>query len=492
MIDWLDRLLAKIRSYNDFPLFLIVPCSAILFLRELDSNPLFMWDESLYANVVHQMVTEGYWVVPHWNTPGAYGLTTFLEKTPIVFWLQAVSAHIFDDIEFAVRVPSALAAVLCTIVVYSLAQEAYDRRTAIAASLVFLVIPPVSVGKHSGRSGDMDMLLLFFGSLFILLLLRYDGDIKTLYYISFAGALAVFTKGFNAGIFLLVALPVIIRKRNIIFNRHLLISATTSLGIVAVWFFAVYIEHPGVVSVIVGPLERASGSGTIGDPAFSFMSYPYFDRLPIYFWPFGSAVLLSTICAGVNYLYTRDSAQLFLLWWIVFVPAFFIFTGNHIHYVLPMVIPACIFIGFVSSRVWELLQQREVVGINYTMTQYLIIGLIITVGIHAMIPAGDYGSSWDKAQYEMAQNIDIPEGTPIYLEDGSTRANTPNPVWVFEFYTDGDVTVRSSKNIQNNHEMKYILASNATIDSFDKNYDILAASSERDVSLIKMNDTESQ
>lgn len=337
------------------------------------------------------------------------------------------------------------------------------------------------------------MLLLLFGSLFILLLLRYGGETKTLYYISFAGALAVFTKGFNAGIFLLVALPVIIQKRDIIFNRHLLISATASLGIVAVWFLAVYTQYPGVTGLIIGPLERASGSGTIGDPAFSFMSYPYFNRLPIYFWPFGSAVLLSTICAGVNYLlYTRDSAQLFLLWWIVFVPTFFILTGNHIHYVLPMVIPACIFIGLVSSRVWGLLQQRKVVGIDYTMTQYLIIGLIITVGIHAMIPAGDYGSSWDKAQYEMAQNIDIPEGTPIYLEDGSTRANGPNPVWVFEFYTDGDVTVRSSKNIQNNHEMKYILASNATIESFDKNYDILAASSERDVSLIKMNDTESQ
>ena len=471
--------------YNK-PLYVIIPIAVILFFRKLGSAPLYMWDESLYANIASLTVRNGYWIIPHWNTPNTLEPVPFLEKPPLTFWFQAISIRFFGNSEFAIRLPSAVAAIACTVVVYKLAELIYNRQTAIAAALVFLVITPISVGKHSGRTGDTDMLFILFGTTFLLFLLLVGKKDRALHAAAIFGALAVLAKGANAGIFLIIAVPLVVASPRKYLNRQTVPAFGIGLLILVPWFLLATLKYPNLFEVMIleQALSRASSGATVlSDPLFSFMNYPYFRRLPIYFWPFGPIVAIGTVFSAIGFIRSRRFQRGFLLWWFISVFVFFVFTGNHIHYVLPMVVPSCVFIGYLCSNIWQFLDSNLDVPLSFSTRQYLLAGLLLSVSIHMAIPVGDYGSQWDKKQYTLAQDVDIPEDTPIYLEDQSVRNNN---IWVFEYYSAGDVMITSPQRIRSDKQIKYAIVSNESLSRINREYSVLAQDDLAQIKVIKL------
>ena len=83
-------------------LFLI---GSIAFLWHLGSTGLVDETEPLFAEAARQMTVTGDWITPYFN-----GETRF-DKPPLIYWLMAIGYHLIGVNEWAVRLPSALAAI---------------------------------------------------------------------------------------------------------------------------------------------------------------------------------------------------------------------------------------------------------------------------------------------------------------------------------------------------------------------------------------------
>ena len=82
--------------------------SSLAFFWNLGSTGLIDETEPLFAEASRQMVVTGDWITPSFNEAPRF------DKPPLVYWGQAIAFQIFGINEFAVRLPSALAALALT------------------------------------------------------------------------------------------------------------------------------------------------------------------------------------------------------------------------------------------------------------------------------------------------------------------------------------------------------------------------------------------
>ena len=101
---WQD--LGKYPGINwQFSLIWLLAISFLGFLWHLGSTGLVDETEPLFAEAARQMTVTGDWITPYFN-----GETRF-DKPPLVYWLMAIGYHLIGVNEWAVRLPSALAAI---------------------------------------------------------------------------------------------------------------------------------------------------------------------------------------------------------------------------------------------------------------------------------------------------------------------------------------------------------------------------------------------
>ncbi len=116
-------------------------------------------DEGLYAAAAREMALTGDWVTPRVNG------TPFYEKPPLLYWLSAGCIRAFGRVEWAVRLPSAIAATLTLLVVYRFGR----RRVGPTASLLAvcaLALAPLTVASARLATTDATLVFLVACSLF--------------------------------------------------------------------------------------------------------------------------------------------------------------------------------------------------------------------------------------------------------------------------------------------------------------------------------------
>ncbi|CEK13237.1 ArnT family glycosyltransferase [Chthonomonas calidirosea] len=134
----------KIGSFPLAEIGLLLFCLLLFFWR-LGSVPLFDLDEGLYVACARQMVLHGDWITPRLNShpplnPAA-STTPFFEKPILIYWLGALSMRLFGLTPFAARLPSALASLLTTLLVWWFAKITFGRRAAALAALTYMLAP---------------------------------------------------------------------------------------------------------------------------------------------------------------------------------------------------------------------------------------------------------------------------------------------------------------------------------------------------------------
>lgn len=152
------RLTVRVARGTAIDLALITGFSLPLLFLSLGALPIALWDESRLANNAIEMRRDGFSLVTTylshpdlWNT-----------KPPLLIWLQTASFGIFGPSEWALRLPSALASLTTSGMVYWFClRVTSSRATAIAGALVLLTTYGF-MAPHVARSGDYDALLVFF------------------------------------------------------------------------------------------------------------------------------------------------------------------------------------------------------------------------------------------------------------------------------------------------------------------------------------------
>src|SRR3954468_12683817 len=100
-----DRSVAPSTSVTDLTL-LALAFALVLLIRFTAATDLATGDQPLQVAYVRDVVANGNWIVQHLpdGTPAA--------NPPLYNWLAAISVHAFGDSEFALKLPSILAALV--------------------------------------------------------------------------------------------------------------------------------------------------------------------------------------------------------------------------------------------------------------------------------------------------------------------------------------------------------------------------------------------
>lgn len=172
---------------------------------DLDVLPLRIWDETRLANNAYEMYKNGNYLVTYfqgmpelWNT-----------KPPLMIWLQVLCMKTIGVGELAVRLPSAIAALLTCILIMLFAVRYLKSFWWGFGAVLVLVTTHGYINMHAARSGDYDALLTLFTTFYCLSFYLYAiaGKNKYLTWTFIGLTLAVLTKGI-AGLLFLPALGI--------------------------------------------------------------------------------------------------------------------------------------------------------------------------------------------------------------------------------------------------------------------------------------------
>lgn len=124
---------------------------------QLGTEAIHIWDEAIYANNAVEMLENGnIWVLYNNGEPSLYNT-----KPPLAIWLQVLSMKFFGVNEWAVRLPSAFAALgTCLMLFYFL--KRWCNASVGYLAVLFLLTSKGFVQNHVALSGDLDALLCFF------------------------------------------------------------------------------------------------------------------------------------------------------------------------------------------------------------------------------------------------------------------------------------------------------------------------------------------
>ncbi|WP_242470725.1 ArnT family glycosyltransferase [Thiocystis violacea] len=126
---------------------------ALSFFWSLGSMPLYDLDEGAFTEATREMLASGNFITPHKDGEPRY------DKPALIYWLQGGSTQVLGFNEFALRLPSALAATLWVMALWLFVRERLDAPTATVAGLVMALSLQVSL---IGKAAVADALLNLF------------------------------------------------------------------------------------------------------------------------------------------------------------------------------------------------------------------------------------------------------------------------------------------------------------------------------------------
>src|SRR6185312_5983004 len=104
--------------------------AAIVFITSIISPPRLMDDvDAVQAQIARNMLQSGDWVTAHLDG------VKYLEKSPLKYWMIAISYEIFGVHDWAARIPIALAGILLCWLVARMAKWALGETAGLYAGL---------------------------------------------------------------------------------------------------------------------------------------------------------------------------------------------------------------------------------------------------------------------------------------------------------------------------------------------------------------------
>lgn len=354
------RWLTALRWLTTSP-WLLMLAVALSFFWQLGAVPLYDLDEGAFAEATREMLDSGNFVTPHRDGAPRY------DKPILIYWLQAASVQVSDLLapllgqapsalsgtsnEFALRLPSALAATFWVLALWRFVRTRFDAPTATVAGLLMALSFQVSL---IAKAAVADALLNLFIALTLFEIYRYfldpdrTDDRRTILRAYFWMGLGFLTKGPVA-----LAFPALVglffflselrwSKSGLELLRRGFDAFFSPLGwlvfllVAGPWYLAIYLDS-GAGFFQSFFLEH--NLGRFGHAMHGHGGFPgyYLVMLPLILLPF-SGWLLSLFKAYRSAW--SDPTERFLWIWFLTVFVFFSFSGTKLpHYLLYGAVP---------------------------------------------------------------------------------------------------------------------------------------------------------
>ncbi|MGH7766172.1 MAG: ArnT family glycosyltransferase [Candidatus Binatia bacterium] len=308
-------------------------CFFALFY-DLGGPALLEPDEGRNAEVAREILRLRDWVTPHYN------FIPYLDKPVFFYWLAAVGFQCFGVSEWAARLPSALAAFGCVLLVYNLARRSGDPWAGLWSSLILLTSP---LFVAFSRAVIFDMTLTFFITTALWAFYRgWDAGSKSprifLLVMYTAMGCATLVKG-PIGVMIpgaVIALHLLLSRRLSMLRRmEIPLGLALFLLVAAPWYAWAEIRNPGYLRYFL--LEE------------NFLRYltPHFEREQP--WYYYGGILAGGFFPWTALIYLpfknlasllKDERKLFLLLWAIVPLVVFSFSASkQPGYILPIFPP---------------------------------------------------------------------------------------------------------------------------------------------------------
>jgi 4-amino-4-deoxy-L-arabinose transferase-like glycosyltransferase len=323
---------------------------AVVSFFHLWSYGLWEPDEARYAEIAREMVASGNYLIPHLN------YVIYIEKPPLLYWLTALSYHIFGVNEFAARFFGALFAVVGVAATSYFALRCFGRRHALLAGAILATMPIYAVLGQVLTTDMILAVLMTVASFALFMHWREGGRWCWLAYV--AMALGILTKGPVAAILPVAAMLTFLawegELRGAVGRFHAFGGAIFVLAIAAPWFIYTIIRVPGYFDFyFVGEYLKR-----VFQPSYSH-GEPIWYYLPVLaggLLPWSAMVPLMTW----RTMAPNPARRFCLVLAVVIVGAFSLASAKLIPYILPALPPIAILIadGIISCAWPEMAADR--------------------------------------------------------------------------------------------------------------------------------------
>jgi 4-amino-4-deoxy-L-arabinose transferase-like glycosyltransferase len=377
--------------------------SSLMALAFQGSRGLIEPDEGRYTNVALQILQHNEWISLYRNQDSLH-----FTKPPLTYWLIAGSVTVFGHNEWAVRLPMALAFVLCVFLAYQLGRLFTPKNPWLPAWLT-LASPLLYLAAYWVST---DGVLMAMTTLAVYGYARFrfgHGEARWLDAMWLAFGLAFLSKGPPA---LLPLLAIVISA---IWHKHLrlLWRPLGMLGFVLVglsWYGLVIQRHPGLLDYF------------IGHEVVNRIASPSLDRNSQWYGPFTQylpALALGALPALLVWWWYRkessapsgvgEQTRFLWLWLAVPLVVFSLSQSRLPLYVLGLVLPLILLIA----------QRLQSVDFSARSVVVLAIWLCLLVGFRAILPGQSEKHYKDSRAFARAIGPMLP-GKPnqiIFVED---------------------------------------------------------------------------
>lgn len=320
----------------------------LAFFWQLGAVPLYDLDEGAFTEATREMLSSGNYITPHKDGEPRY------DKPVLIYWLQAASVQALGLTEFALRLPSAIAATAWLLALWWFIRERLDEPTATVAALVMALTLEVSM---IAKAATADAVLNLFLALTFLDMYRWYLDQRrgTLVRIYLWMGLGFLTKG-PVAIFFPVVVSFLfflswrsVRNwwRAVLFPPGWLVFLVVAVP----WYVAIYIDSGAGFFESFFLRHNVGRFGGTMHGHKGFIGY-YFIVLPLILLPFTGWFLRLLPAFRLSW---ADPLDRFMWIWFVVVFAFFSFSGTKLpHYVLYGATPLFVLMarhrGLLSNR----------------------------------------------------------------------------------------------------------------------------------------------
>jgi 4-amino-4-deoxy-L-arabinose transferase-like glycosyltransferase len=322
-----------------------------LFGWRLGSHDLWPTDEPRFGLVAKEMRARGDFVVLSLNDH------LYTEKPPLFFWeINGFAALLGGVDEWAARLPSALAGVLCLLVVLVFGEALFDRRTGFLGALVFATSVQI---LERARWASIDMTLTLCVTLAVALLWRaataageegrspWPARLAWL-----AMGLATLAKGpVGLALPILVVVPALFLagERSAIRRLFPPSGILIYMAVTLAWFgpFAARIGPEQAFRILTRQTVTRYVDAWNGRQPFWF----YVWRFPVGFFPWSILLPWSVVAALLEHREPERRAGRFLLVWVAVVLLFFsCSTGKRGVYIMPLYPAAALLVARLFTR----------------------------------------------------------------------------------------------------------------------------------------------
>ena len=318
------------------------------YLINLGTSSIWDANEAFYAETPREMLVTGDYLAPQFNfEPRA-------QKPPLTYWAILLSYKLFGISEFAVRLPSALAAIGTLLFSYAMARFLFSPRAALVAVVITATTARLFI---LARRLPIDTLLLFFmtGTMFFLFrAIQKNARHSWAFAYGFA-ALGFLTKG-PVALIIPACAYVLWRlwRRDIRFTgAHPLMGATIFVCIALPWYLYMYQTHGWTY---ISPFFLKDNLGRFAAESFGPSRGPlyYFSVYATDFFPWSFSTL---VAAFSLWLYRKQTQPLRSLsfglpiFWCALIFVLFSFSKNkQEYYIAPLYPAAAIIVAGVLDR----------------------------------------------------------------------------------------------------------------------------------------------